>query len=207
MSQKLEGIHLMEAIINGDHKAFDHFYKQEFKKSFYFALQYLHEKTLSEDVVQESFLILWEKRKSLDKSFPIQPYFYSILKSRCLNSLRKLTNGKRVSDSLTRREYLASITALNDDSSDIFIEFQLEEFINKTYHEIPDKMRSSFILNRFFGLSYSDIAKKKGISVKIVEYHITQSLKLFKKRLKDFLPEEGVLVISFITSLFNQGPF
>lgn len=189
MRQELEDTVLMKSIINGDRKAFEKFYQKEFRKTLFYAIQYIHDQNIAEDIVQESFLALWEKRSFLDSAFPVQPYLYSIVKNKCLNSLRKLTNSRKVNDELLQREYNASIIALADDSSDVIVKFQLEEFIKKTFDELPQKMSSSFILSRIHGMTYQEIAAKKGISVKTVEYHITQALKLFRERLKDFLPE------------------
>lgn len=188
MQQEPADIELMKSIINGDKESFDLFYKKEYKKALYYSIQYLHNQTSAEDIIQESFLALWEKRGLLDSTFPIQPYFYSIVKNRCLNLLRKLANDKKLNGELLQREYRASIISLTDESSDVVIKFQLEEYIKKTFDELPEKVSDTFILNRIQGMTYQEIAEKKGVSVKVIEYHITQALKLFKKRLKDFLP-------------------
>ena len=178
---------LILSIINGDKVSFDVFYKKEYNKVLFYAFQYLHSETLAEDIVQESFLALWEKRTLLDPSFPIQPYFYSIVKNRCLNLLRKLAHDKKLKDELLQREYRASIISLTDESSEIIIKFQLEEYIKNTFDELPEKVSTIFMLNRIQGMTYQEIAERKGVSVKVVEYHITQALKLFRKRLKEFL--------------------
>ncbi|MEN6617917.1 MAG: RNA polymerase sigma-70 factor [Rikenellaceae bacterium] len=184
---------LMKSIINGNKRSFDIFYSKEYNKVLFFSVQYLHNRTLAEDVVQDSFIALWEKRSFLDMDFPIQPYLYSIVKNRCLNLLRKLANDKKIKNEVLQREYRASIIALTDDSSDAVIKFQLEEYIKKAYKDLPEKVSSTFILNRIHGMTYQEIAESKGISVKVVEYHITQALKLFRSRLRDFLPEENLL--------------
>lgn len=185
-----EDADLMNSIKNGDEVSFSIFYKKEYPQSLYYATQYLHSKTLAEDVVQDSFIALWEKRSYLDPAFPIQSYFYSIIKHRCLNVLRKLANDRKVKDLLLQREYRASIVSLTDESADILVKMQLEEFIKKTIEELPEHISTSFILNRDYGMTYQEIADNKGVTVKVVEYHITQALKLFRRRLKDFLPEE-----------------
>lgn len=203
MRQELENTVLMKSIINGDRKAFDTFYQKEFRKALFYTIQYIHNKDIAEDIVQESFLALWEKRAILDPAFPIQPYLYSVVKHKCMNSLRKLSNSRKVTDALLQREYKAGIIALSDNSSDVVVKFQLEEFIKKTFDELPQKVSSSFILSRIHGMTYQEIAEKKGISVKTVEYHITQSLKLFRERLKDFLPEGGAWL--WMVSIIIKG--
>jgi RNA polymerase sigma-70 factor (ECF subfamily) len=98
-----------------------------------------------------------------------------------------LTNDNRLKNEWLKKEYQANLSALMDESSDAVIQFQLEEHISKAFKELPDKISDSFILSRVNGLSYQEIADKKGISVKVVEYHVTQALKLFREKLKEFL--------------------
>jgi len=187
MQEVSEEKELMISIINGDRRSFDTLYNKEYKKVLFYSIQYLHDKALAEDIAQDSFIALWEKRKLLDPEFPVQPYLYSIVKNRCLNLLRKLANDKRIRNEVLQKEYRASIISLTDDSSDVVVKFQLEEYIKKAYKELPEKVSSTFILNRMHGMTYQEIAESKGISIKVVEYHISQALKLFRIRLKDFI--------------------
>jgi RNA polymerase sigma-70 factor (ECF subfamily) len=178
---------ITKAIINGDRNSFDKFYSSEYKRALFYVNQYIHDITIAEDITQESFVSLWEKRSYLDPDFPLLPYLYSILKNRSLNQLRKLANDQRVRNEWLKNEYKANITALTDESADIVIKFQLEEYIGEAFRDLPDKICDSFIQSRINGLSYQEIAKKKGVSVKVVEYHVSQALKLFRNKLKDFL--------------------
>lgn len=187
MQEVSEEKELMISIINGDRKSFDTLYNKEYRKVLFYSVQYLHDHALAEDIAQDSFIALWEKRKLLDPEFPIQPYLYSIVKNRCLNLLRKLANDKRIRNDMLQREYRASIISLTDESSDVVIKFQLEEYIKKAYKELPEKVSTSFTMNRMQGMTYQEIAESKGISVKVVEYHITQALKIFRIKLKEFL--------------------
>jgi RNA polymerase sigma-70 factor (ECF subfamily) len=147
----------------------------------------VHNREIAEDIVQDSFASLWVNRGSLDIAYPLQPYLYSILRNRSINVLKRLALDQKIMSEITKREYRANIAALSDDSADTVIKFQLEEFINKAYLELPAKISSSFTDSRIKGMTYQEIADKKGVSVKVVEYHITQALKHFKIRLKEFL--------------------
>lgn len=178
---------LTRSIIDGDRISFDLFYSSEYRRALFYVNQYLKDFPVAEDITQESFLSLWEKRAYLDPDFPLLPYLYSILKNRSINHLRKLSNDNRIKNELFKKECRANIVALSDDSSDVIIKFQLEEYIGKAIKELPDKFSDSFLQSRINGLSYNQIAEKKGVSVKVVEYHVTQALKLLKNKLKDFL--------------------
>ena len=187
MKQDREELMLTKAIIDGDKSSFNRFYSNEYKRALFYVNQYVHDIITAEDITQDSFTALWEKRNYLDPQFPLLPYLYSILKNKSINRLRKLANDNRLKNEWLKKEYQANLSALMDESSDAVIQFQLEEHISKAFKELPDKISDSFILSRVNGLSYQEIADKKGISVKVVEYHVTQALKLFREKLKEFL--------------------
>jgi len=184
---KSEDRELVLSVIQGNKKAFDYFYNKEYKKTLFYAMQYLHNKDIAQDIVQDSFVSLWEKREFLDSNYPLQPYLYSIIRNNCINNLKRLSVDKRIMSDITKREYTVYLNALKDESAESLINFQLEEFISKAYLELPDKISSAFIDSRLRGMTYKEIAEKRGISVKTVEYHITQALKHFKIKLKEFI--------------------
>lgn len=187
MKDKSKELLLTKSIINGDRRSFDNFYSAEYKRALFYVNQYIKDLPVSEDITQESFMSLWEKRSYIDPDFPLLPYLYSILKNKSINHLRKLSNDQRIKNEICKKEWRANIAALSDESSDAVIKLQLEEHICKAIKEIPGKFSDSFLQSRINGLSYNEIAEKKGISVKVVEYHVTQALKLLKSKLKDFL--------------------
>ena len=178
---------LVALVKGGDRRAFDHFYGMEYKKAFFYSLNYVHNREIAEDIVQDAFASLWVNRDSLDPIYPLQPYLYSILRNRSINLLKRLALDQKIMSEISKREHRANLAALNDDSADTLVRSQLEEFINKAYLELPLKISSSFADSRIRGMTYQEIADKKGVSVKVIEYHITQALKHFKIKLKDFL--------------------
>lgn len=178
---------LTSLIAQGNRKAFDSFYKAEYKKAVFYTNQYLRNYELSQDLVQDSFLAVWLNRDSLDSSFPVQPYLYSIIRNKSINLLKRLSVDQKVKSVLLKREYSASLSALNHDSAELLAASQLNEHISKTFSQLPEKIYNSFVKSRIDGLSYKEIAEKENVSVKVVEYHITQALKFFRLKLKDFM--------------------
>ncbi|MGE4415292.1 MAG: RNA polymerase sigma-70 factor [Bacteroidales bacterium] len=174
-------------ISGGDKMAFESFYLKEYKKAVFYAHQYLSDYNLAEDVVQDSFTTLWIKRSSLDPNYPVQPYLYSIIRNNTLNILKRLSIDNKVKDSILQREYKANLNALSHDSAQAVIAAELSEEIAKTLANMPETVSGSFIKSRIKGMTYKEIAENEGTSVKIVEYHITQALKIFREKLKDFL--------------------
>lgn len=183
----MDPLKLTILIANGNRKAFDSFYRKEYQKALFFTNQYLRDYELSEDIVQDSFLAVWLNRKSLDPKFPVQPYLYSIIRNKSINLLKRLSVDKKIKDVLLKREYKASLSALDHDSAELLAASQLNNQISKTFSQLPDKIYDTFVKSRIEGLTYKEIAEKEKVSVKVVEYHITQALKIFREKLRDFM--------------------
>ncbi|AGY52763.1 RNA Polymerase Sigma-24 Subunit ECF Subfamily [Bacteroidales bacterium CF] len=101
--------------------------------------------------------------------------------------MKRLSVDSKVKNELLKREYKANLAAIDDSSAESIIAFQLKDYISKAFSELPDKISNTFIESRIKGMSYKEIADKNNLSVKVVEYHISQALKLFREKLKDFI--------------------
>lgn len=178
---------LTTLIAQGDRKAFEHFYKKEYKKAVFYTNLYLSDYELSKDIAQDAFVAIWVNKESLDTDYPIQPYLYSIIRNKAINLLKRLSVDSKVKNELLKREYKANLAAIDDSSAESIIAFQLKDCISKAFSELPDKISNTFIESRIKGMSYKEIADKNNLSVKVVEYHISQALKLFREKLKDFI--------------------
>lgn len=111
---------------------------------------------------------------------------YSIAKNKALNIIRQ--KYFRQTDSIEKQHLEIIINSLESKSVESKLDsLELKELIERTYKNLPLKVRDSFVLNRKQGLSYSQIAKIKGIPVKAVEYQIKIALVFFKRRLKDYM--------------------
>lgn len=177
---------LARSIKEGDELAFELFFRAEYNNVVTFLNRYLRNILLSQDVAQESFIALWQKRELIDAQGNIRAYVFTIAKNRALNEMSLKINQTRTK--LEQRELTITMEAMND--PDLVREIQaleLKELIQKVYLELPEKVAESFILSREYGLSYEEIALKKGVTKKVVEYRVRIALQMFKKRLKDYM--------------------
>ena len=77
---------------------------------------------------------------------------------------------------------------VSDENPDTYFVNELTENITKAIEELPENYRETFKLSRFGEQSNPQIAEALGVSIKTVEYRITQSLKILRVKLKDYLP-------------------
>lgn len=128
---------------------------------------------LAEDLAQETFLIVWEKRASVDPA-RVKSYLYTIAGNLFLNELKhrkvvfKYEQQPTVSHTAEHPEFLMEAA-----------EFQAE--VERTIESLPEKNREVFLMNRIEKMTYQEIAERLEISVKAVEKRMHKALQVFKK--------------------------
>ena len=83
----------------GDEKAFRVLYDKYVVALRYFAAKYLNEDTMIDDVVQDAFVDLWEKRADFRGEYAVKAYLYKAVRNDCLNLMRH----QQVEDKYARR--------------------------------------------------------------------------------------------------------
>ena len=147
----------------------------------------------AEDVVQDVLLNLWSKRDRIVITDSLASYLFLSVRNTALNRLKHNSIRSRVMTDLR--------LSLLDESVD-YNRHQLEELkslIGQTLSELPYEQRRAFEMSRFEGKTYEQIAKETGVSVKTVEYRISQALRRLEVSLADYLP---VCIAGLISYLF-----
>ena len=166
-------------------------FRTDFKGLCFHALKYVKDFDISQEIVQEAFLSLWEKRDTIDMSQPVKAYLITTIRNKCLNWLRDNKKFNTViihfEELLPDHEYV---------SSDRLIEAEILKAVQHAIHELPEKCREIFTLSRFGNLKYQEIADQLQISVKTVETQMSKALQHMRIRLKEFI---SVMVIILVT--------
>ncbi|MBP8759935.1 MAG: RNA polymerase sigma-70 factor [Parabacteroides sp.] len=165
-------------------------YKQLFIKYYSplceYASQYISDDD-AEELVQELMLFIWETRESILIESSLKSYLFIATKHRCLNFIKKNQYHEQVHSEIYEK--------LKDqfEDPDYYMLEDLSVQIQKAIDELPENYRETFALSRFGEQTNVQIAAMQGISVKTVEYRITQSLKILRVKLKDYLLVAGWL--------------
>ena len=176
---------IAKAIRDGNEGVFKAFFQTEFHNIEFFVNKYLNNPYDAQDITQETFIALWDSREQINPEFNIRTYTFTIAKNKALNFLRDTE--KMRTGTLEDHERDINLFALSYPCvSEKIDALELEQLINRIYNILPEKIKESFILSRQFGLTYEEIAKKKGISVKVVEYHIVSALQIFRKKMRGY---------------------
>lgn len=177
---------LIISLREGKKSAYEAIYNDYFGVIYHLSLQYLHEATIAEEMVQDSFMKLWKIRETLNDQFNIRSFLYTITKNNCLNHLRNQKIALKYQENLKYLEMQFNFEALEKMGN--YLEFEaLREKIDQAIAALPDELRETFVLSRFDELTYKEISLKQTISVKTAEARMSKALRLLRHELKDYL--------------------
>ncbi len=154
-------------------------FDKHYGRLYNYTFKVLKNKEVSEELVQETFIKLWEKIGQINQEErSIASFLIVTLKNKIIDNYRKDQVRARHNDLYT----LHQETQIDIDSG-----WELNQEINTIYNALPENTLHIFRLSREKGLTYKEIAKLKTISVKTVESHISKALEVFRLELKDYL--------------------
>lgn len=134
---------------------------------------------LAQDLAQNVFIRLWEKRMEIDVHTSWGAYLNQMAVREGLGHLRKVHR-------IDVREDLPE-QAAPQSADEQALHGDLSDHYRLALQSLPPQCRTVFQLSRQEGLTYPDIAKEMGISVKTVENQMGKALRIMRDRLKDFL--------------------
>ncbi len=144
-------------------------YKLYYRPLCMYAMHYLGDEMMVEDIVQDCFIKFWEKTKTEKIGHP-KPYLYMMVRNASLDALRKMPDNQEALDAAEK---------LIDDElkEDSFVEARLWTAIDS----LPDKCRRVFLLAKRDGKSYEEISDELGISTNTVRNQVSKALKILRE--------------------------
>lgn len=181
---------LDDRIIQGDKKAFDELFRLFYSRLLGFANAYLKDKSVAENMVQDAFLQLWERKEVLQAGSNIRAWLLTVVRNHTINHINRKKRQLEAETTYATnavRELNLRISSLKACDPEYIYGTEMEHILEKALEALPEQSRKIIIMSRFEDMTHKDIAQKMGITVKGVEYHITKSLKILRSELKDYL--------------------
>jgi RNA polymerase sigma-70 factor (ECF subfamily) len=148
-----------------------------------YANQFLKDTDLSEEVVQEVMVKLWTQRATIVIESSVRSYLFRAVRNGCMNHFKHQE---------VRKEYQLKLDQSGrqeqPSAEDALIISELDGRIRVAIGNLPTERQKIFILSRYEGLTYLQIADKLKISVKTVENQMGKALKTLREELSDYLP-------------------
>ena len=170
---------LFSQVKNDDFSAYEQAFKKYYKELYRFAYTYVRDTTIAEEMAQEVFLYIWEKRKKIEIHTTFKTYLYSAIKNKCLNYIKlELPKQQSMSDV---SEVMLSVASERKDEGE---NEKLKVYIQQAIDQLPKKCRQIFVLSRNAGLTYEEIAEELDLSKKTVENQMGIALKKLRESLE-----------------------
>lgn len=158
--------------------AFDYFYVSLCN----YLSNLIHNPDLAEDIVQEVFITLWNKRKTIIITTSLKKYLYKSCYNRYIDIYRK---NQRTYKKLEELRY---VKLMELQEEDLTLKQEKLERLQEVIENLPPKCKQVFLLSKYEGLKYLEIAQKLDISVKTVENQIG---KAYNKLREEFAVSES----------------
>ena len=174
---------------------FEQVFKDNFKDLHGYACSILKDSDDAEEIVQNVFYKLWEKREKIPTLQSVVAYLYRSVHNESLNFIKH---------SKVKADYQSHTlhAAKNDSrSSDTTNAKELENRIHDAINSLPEQCRTIFQLSRFEDLKYREIADKLGLSIKTVENQMGKALKVMRIKLADFLPSLILVLLNLLNEI------
>jgi RNA polymerase sigma-70 factor (family 1) len=170
---------LLALLKDGREEAFDHLYFRYRNKLLSIAYNRMQSKEAAEELVQDVFADIWQKRQTLQIRHNLSSYLCTAIKYAVLDHIRSQK---------TKDSYVAEMMKAGENTSpsaEQAMDFsELDFHLNKSIDALPEKCREVFTLSRFENYSVREIAEKLNISPETAKYHIAHALKTLRVSLK-----------------------
>ena len=171
--------------------AFEQLFKMHFRGLHAYAYTIVKDDALAEDIVQNVFFKVWEKRELLEIESSHKAYLYKAVYHDSLNYLKH----KKVKAAHAMHVVHQANDKVENTSGKV-LTTELKQRILVALNELPEQCRTVFQMSRFEGLKYQEIADEMGLSVKTIENQMGKALKLLRLKLVEFLP---LFILSLIS--------
>lgn len=186
---------LFDRVKQNDQQALGKLFTIYFSRLNDFARKVVDVEAISQDIVQEVFLKIWEKRADIEV-INIEAFLFRLVRNRCIDYVKhvKVENNRMEKIHFKSKfEELYRIDFIGNEPY-MLIEKELQLRIEKTIQSLPERCREVFIHSRIHGLKNREVAEKLNISIKNVERHLSRALQSFRENLSEEV-SIGLLVL------------
>ncbi|WP_372936154.1 RNA polymerase sigma factor [Seonamhaeicola sp.] len=181
---------LIKALKKGNTDAYTYLVDAYHQKLCVYAFSLSHDHYYAEDIVQNVFFKVWQKRKKLKEDFNIQGFLYKLVYNEFIDLYRK----EKAVMSLEKKYIEALDTVINEDDNNSVLE-QLISLVKDEIENLPPKYKQTFLLSKQEGLTNIEIADYLNVSIKTVEAQMTKAFSIIREKVGE--KTNGILFLLF----------
>lgn len=187
----------VQKLLAGESSAFEELFNKYKTRVLNLAFRYVREREAAEDIAQEVFIKIYEKKIRFDPKAKFFTWLYRVTVNTSLDFVRRRkftffsldveeedTSGRRKK---TRLERLESPTS---SSREVLEQEELKAMLQREIDDLPEKLRSAILLHQFEEMSYAEVAHILGVTAKAVERRIYHAKEELRKKLTPYLEFE-----------------
>lgn len=168
---------LIEGLKKGDETAYVYLVENYHQRLCVYANSLIRDDLMAEDIVQNVFVQIWEKRKKLNPDFSIENYLYKSVHNKFIDQYRK---DKAVM--ALEIKYIAALESAIEENDEGHLQNMLG-ILSHAIQELPPKCKQIFIMSKREGLTNMEISEYLNISKKTVEGQITKAFCILRKKI------------------------
>lgn len=170
----------LESIKDGCITTFENVYETYCDRIYSYIIKQCQSESLADEVVQQTFVRLWEKKSLLSLEHTLESQLFRMAKTIFIDELRKAAHQRRYLESLQLNLYLENMEEKIEQKSEL-------ELVLSLIDDMPPKRKQVFLMSRLENLSYLEIAEKLSISPRTVENHISLAIKQLRRFMGFFI--------------------
>ena len=172
-----------QALIEGDEAAFKVLFETNQKKLFRYINAIVKSREVSEELVLDIFLKIWNAKEILREVQNLDAFLYRMAVNKALDFLKAATKEKKLRDLLAT--HMSALTTEGPDDAFIYKEYEKE--LRLTIQQLPAQQQLVYTMSRDSGLSHQQIATELNISRNTVKNHMVTALRRLRSIVKIFI--------------------
>ncbi|HVS95336.1 MAG TPA: RNA polymerase sigma-70 factor [Puia sp.] len=162
----------LRELLDGSEAAFRAIYDAHERRIYHFALYLTKSPAIAEEVVQEAFIRLWERRSMLAADSQLGAFLKKIVQNLVLDLYRKAARDRSLLSHIREQR-----EALERQGSEPLLQKELQRAYREALEQLPPQQRAVFLLSREEQLSYQQIADHLGLSRNTVRNHMSEAIR------------------------------
>jgi RNA polymerase sigma-70 factor (ECF subfamily) len=175
-------------IQSGTDDSFEYLFFKYYAELCRYANTMVKNKSEAEEIIQDTFVKLWERRSEITIETSIKSYLYKSVHNQCLNYFDRC----KVRDEYSTNYLLENKDMISPVSPEYpianLLSRELDGLINKAISDLPEQCRNVFVSVRRKEMSYSEAAESLGISVNTVKTQLQRAVAKLREALKEYFP-------------------
>jgi RNA polymerase sigma-70 factor (family 1) len=165
----------LQEVKNGSQDAFVTLYREYSPRLYNFINSVVRSKYDAQDILQSTFLKIWEKRADIDLELNFESFIYTVARNYCISHLRSKLYAQLIS--------IEGCEKGHEDVMQEVLDNDNAKYIKGIIDLLPERRREIFILSRVSEMTYKQIANHLGISENTVDTQMRRALSFLKEKL------------------------